>query len=52
MIIDVKYGKDGVQKADIPDENYVGTFYPKDVECGDPDKVRRSHRIRFPGCLP
>ena len=39
MIIDVKYGKDGVQKVDIPDENYVGTFYPKDVECGDPDKV-------------
>jgi nickel-dependent lactate racemase len=39
MIIDVKYGKDGVQKVDIPDENYVGTFYPKDVECGDPDQV-------------
>ena len=39
MIIDVKYGKDGVQKVDIPDENYVGTFYPKDVECGDPDEV-------------
>ena len=39
MIIDVKYGKDEVQKVEIPDENYIGTFYPKDVECGDPDKV-------------
>ncbi len=39
MIVDVKYGKDGVQKVDIPDECYVGTFYPKDVECGDPDAV-------------
>ena len=39
MIIDVKYGKDGVQKVDIPDENYMGTYYPKDVECGDPDIV-------------
>ena len=39
MILDVKYGKDGVQKVDIPDENYIGTFYPKDVECGNPDEV-------------
>ncbi|MDR2846314.1 MAG: nickel-dependent lactate racemase [Candidatus Methanoplasma sp.] len=39
MIVDVKYGKDGVQKIDIPDSNYIGTFYPKDVRCGDPDKV-------------
>ena len=39
MIIDVKYGKDGVQKVDIPEENYVGTYYPKDVECGNPDEV-------------
>lgn len=39
MQIDVKYGRDGVQKVEIPDRNYVGTFYPKDVECGDPDKV-------------
>ena len=39
MLIDVKYGKDGVQKVDIPDSNYVGTFYPKDVECGNPDEV-------------
>ncbi len=39
MMIDVKYGKDGVQKVDIPDVNYLGTFYPKDVVCGDPDEV-------------
>ncbi len=39
MILDVKYGKDGVQKVDIPEENYVGTYYPKDVVCGDPDEV-------------
>jgi len=39
MIIDVKYGKDGIQKTEIPDECYVGTFYPKDVECGNPDAV-------------
>lgn len=39
MHVDVKYGKDGVQPTDIPDPNYIGTFYPKDVECGDPDAV-------------
>lgn len=39
MIIDIKYGKEGAQKIEIPDRNYVGTFYPKDVECGNPDKV-------------
>ena len=39
MIVDVKYGKDGVQQVDIPLENYVGTYYPKDVECGNPDEV-------------
>ncbi|MDR3074921.1 MAG: nickel-dependent lactate racemase [Candidatus Methanoplasma sp.] len=39
MIIDIKYGKEGVQKVDIPDRNYIGTFYPKDVKCGDPDEV-------------
>ena len=39
MKIEVRYGKDGVQAAEIPDENYIGTFYPKDVECGDPDEV-------------
>lgn len=37
--VDVKYGKDGVQRVEIPDRNYIGTFYPKDVVCGDPDKV-------------
>ena len=39
MNIDIKYGKDGVQKVDIPDENLIGIFYPKDVECGDPNEV-------------
>ena len=39
MIIDIKYGKDGVQKIEVPDKNYIGTFYPKDVECKDPDTV-------------
>ncbi|MDR3205485.1 MAG: nickel-dependent lactate racemase [Candidatus Methanoplasma sp.] len=39
MIIDVKYGKDGFQRAEIPDGNYIGTFYPKDVRCDDPDEI-------------
>ena len=39
MIVDIKYGKDGIQKAEIPDENLVGIFYPKDVTCGSPDDV-------------
>ena len=39
MNIDIKYGKDGVQKVDVPDENLIGIFYPKDVECGDPNEV-------------
>ncbi len=39
MKVDVKYGKDGVQPTEIPDPNYIGTFYPKDVECRDPDPV-------------
>ena len=39
MKIDVKYGKDGVQETVVPDPNYIGTFYPKDVACGDPDEV-------------
>ncbi|MDR3282659.1 MAG: nickel-dependent lactate racemase [Candidatus Methanoplasma sp.] len=39
MIIDVKYGKDGVQKVEIPDRNYIGAFYPKDVRCGDSDEA-------------
>ena len=39
MKVDVKYGKDGVQETQIPDPNYIGTFYPKDVVCADPDEV-------------
>lgn len=37
MHLDIKYGKDGFQKVDIPDENLIGVFYPKDVECGPTD---------------
>jgi nickel-dependent lactate racemase len=37
--VDVRYGKDGVQSVEIPEKNYVGTYYPKDVKCGDADKV-------------
>ena len=36
MIIEVKYGRDGKMKAEIPDSNYIGTYYPNDVVCGDP----------------
>lgn len=39
MIVDVKYGKDCVQRTEIPDEAYIGTFYPKDVKCGNADDV-------------
>ncbi len=39
MIVDVKYGKDGVQRTEIPDESYIGTFYPKDVKCGNADDI-------------
>ena len=36
MIVNVKYGRDGSMKAEIPDANYIGTYYPNDVVCGDP----------------
>ncbi|MCL1984304.1 MAG: lactate racemase domain-containing protein, partial [Methanomassiliicoccaceae archaeon] len=39
MNIDIKYGKDGAQKIDVPEKNLVGIFYPKDVRCEDSDKV-------------
>lgn len=39
MIVDVRYGKDGSQKLDVPDANYLGTYYPKDVVCEPADKV-------------
>lgn len=35
----VKYGKDGCQAIKIPEQNYIGTFYPMDVECGPADKT-------------
>ncbi len=39
MIVDIKYGKDGSQKVSIPDANYAGTYYPKDVVCGPTSEV-------------
>ena len=39
MKIDIKYGKDGAQKIDVPEKNLIGIFYPKDVKCRDSDKV-------------
>ncbi|MGE0015735.1 MAG: nickel-dependent lactate racemase [Candidatus Methanomethylophilaceae archaeon] len=38
MKIDVKYGK-GFQPTEIPDRNFIGTFYPKDVKCLPPNDV-------------
>ena len=39
MFADIRYGKDGVQKVEIPDRNYIGTFSPNDVEIGAPDEI-------------
>ncbi|MDR0791399.1 MAG: nickel-dependent lactate racemase [Methanomassiliicoccaceae archaeon] len=39
MKIDIKYGKDGAQKIDVPDRNLIGIFYPKDVKCGPSEKA-------------
>jgi len=39
MKIDIRYGKDGTQPIDIPDENLIGIFYPKDVKCRPSDEV-------------
>lgn len=39
MIVDIKYGKDGSQKVDIPDANYAGTYYPKEVVCRPTNEV-------------
>lgn len=36
MIVEVKYGRDGSMRAEVPDANYIGTYYPNDVVCGDP----------------
>ena len=38
MKIDVKYGKDS-QSVEIPERNFIGTFYPKDVKCSPPSDV-------------
>lgn len=39
MNVSVKYGKDGTQKATIPEKGYIGTFSPKDVKCEESGKV-------------
>lgn len=39
MIVDVKYGRDGVQEADIPDDRLIGVYYPNEVEKADADAV-------------
>ena len=39
MFADIRYGRDGVQKVEIPDANYIGTFSPNDVEIGSPDEI-------------
>ena len=39
MNADIRYGRDGVQKVEIPDRNYIGTFSPNDVVCGSPEKA-------------
>lgn len=38
MKIDVKYGKDS-RSVEIPEKNFIGTFYPKDVKCSPPSDV-------------
>ena len=39
MFADIRYGRDGVQRVEIPDRNYIGTFSPNDVEIGVPDEI-------------
>lgn len=37
MKADVMYGKDGVQKINVPEKNMIGVFAPKDVKCPPSD---------------
>lgn len=39
MNAEIRYGRDGIQKVEIPDRNYIGTFSPNEVECGSPEKA-------------
>ena len=39
MIVDIRYGKDGSQKVNIPDANFAGTYYPKEVVCAPTSEV-------------
>ena len=43
MIAEVRYGRDGVQKAEIPDANYIGSYLPNEVVCGPAaEEINRS----------
>ena len=39
MNTDIRYGKDGIQRLTVPEENMIGIFAPKDVRCRPPDDV-------------
>lgn len=39
MNIDIGYGKEDIQRINIPDENLIGVVYPRDVKCDVPDKI-------------
>lgn len=38
MNADIRYGKSDVQRLNIPDENMIGIFTPKDVDCPPSDE--------------
>lgn len=43
MQLSIPYGKDEKQALNIPDENFAGTVYPKDVHTADePKEIRRA----------
>lgn len=43
MRITIPYGKDEGQILEIPDENFAGTVYPKEVPTGDErQEIRRA----------
>jgi len=39
MNTNIRYGKDCVQKLNVPEKNMIGIFAPKDVKCSSPDEV-------------
>lgn len=48
MIVSIRYGKDQTQKVDIPDNNYIGTFYPKNVTCANTADIAIENSINNP----